>query len=256
MGKLDGMSAIVTGGGSGIGKAVVERFVEEGAVVAAVDRVPDRVVELQSEHKGKVIGVQADVTRYEDNARAVAEAVRAFGKVDIFVANAGIWDYGARMQDTDPDKLGAAFDEIFAVNVKGYLLGVKAVVDELIKTNGCIIFTLSRAAITPTGGGPLYVASKHAALGLVRNLAFELKPNVRVNGISPGGTATDLRGLAALGESERSFGDMLSRRTTTDGTPAPKRPQPAERAGTYVYLASSDSAYTTGTVIDSDDGTR
>src|SRR5688500_18606794 len=113
------MSAIVTGGGSGIGKGIVERFVEEGAFVTAVDLLPERVKELEVQYPGKVLGVKADVTRYEDNERSVDEAVNAFGKVDVFIGNAGVWDYGASLRATDPRKLIGAFDELFSVNVKG-----------------------------------------------------------------------------------------------------------------------------------------
>ena len=97
-----------------------------------------------------------------------------------------------------PDAIDAAFDEVFHLNVKGYLLGAKAATDELRKTKGSVIFTVSNAGFWPGGGGPLYVASKHAVMGLVKQLAYELAPDIRVNGVAPGGMSTDLRGPRAL----------------------------------------------------------
>src|SRR5699024_12460531 len=90
---------------------------------------------------------------------------------------------------------------IFDTNVKGGLLGVKAAYTELKKTNGNIIFTASNAAFYPNGGGPIYTASKHAIVGLVRELAFELAPDIRVNAVSPGGTDTNIKAIPALQES-------------------------------------------------------
>lgn len=252
MGMLEGNVTIVTGGGSGIGKGIVERFVAEGALVVAVDRVGDRVTALQDLHPGKVLGVQADISTYEGNALAVTEAVRAFGKLDTFIGNAGLWDFGISMADTPPDKLASSFDELFAVNVKGYLLGAKAALPELQKTDGCIIYTLSNAAFWPAGGGPIYTASKHAVTGLIRQLAFELYPAIRVNGVAPGGTVTDLRGLSAMGMDNRSFGDMIKAIQAADTEGRFKMADPSEHAGVYAFLASREnSPQTTGEVIDS-----
>jgi NAD(P)-dependent dehydrogenase (short-subunit alcohol dehydrogenase family) len=252
MGSLEGLSAVVTGGGSGIGKAVVERFVDEGASVVAVDRVEERVKALEAEGGGKVIGIAADVSKHEDNARAVEAAVKAFGKLDVFVGNAGIWDFSASLLDTPPEKLEQAFDELFSVNVKGCLLGAKAAAEELRKTNGSIIFTLSNAAFWPAGGGPIYVSSKHAVHGLVRQLAYELWPEVRVNGVAPGGTMTDLRGLGALGQAETSFGALLKGMQDSGSMEGMRMAEPSDHAGVYVFLAAaSESSQVTGTVVDS-----
>ena len=92
MGWLDGQVALVTGGGSGIGRAVVARYIEEGARVGVMERVVARADELRGEFGDKVAGIGGDVARFADNQRAVAETVRAFGKLDVFVGNAGIFD--------------------------------------------------------------------------------------------------------------------------------------------------------------------
>jgi NAD(P)-dependent dehydrogenase (short-subunit alcohol dehydrogenase family) len=251
MGKLDGYGVVVTGAGSGIGKGIVETFVAEGAGVIAVDRVEDRVKALETQYAGKVYGVAANVAVYEDNANAVAECVKRFGKVDTFIGNAGIWDFSASTKDTPPEKLASAFDELFSVNVKGYLLGAKAACEELEKSGGSIIYTTSNAGWWPGGGGPIYTSSKHAVVGLIHQLAFELWP-VRVNGVAPGGTFTDLRGTSALGEQDRSFAPMLeAMRERMAGGLASAIAEPAEHGPAYVFLASKEARHTNASIIDS-----
>ncbi len=197
------------------------------------------------------------MTSYADNVRAVHETVDAFGKLDVFVGNAGIFDYFASLMSFDGDDLGGAFDEIFSVNVKGYLLGARAAVPELLKSDApSIIFTVSNSGFYTSGGGPLYTASKHAVVGVVRELAYELAPKIRVNGVAPGGTITGLRGIEDLGQGETvlssvpGIADMMS---TTN--PLQYAQQPADHAGLYVLLASADnSRAVTGVVINSDGG--
>ena len=111
MGWLDGQVALVTGGGSGIGRGIVARFLTEGARVGVLERFPDRVEQLRADFGTAVYPVQGDVTRLEENQRAVAETVRAFGQLDIFVGNAGIFDSFLRFEDMPEDTLSAAFDE-------------------------------------------------------------------------------------------------------------------------------------------------
>src|SRR5271167_2480839 len=151
MGWLDGQVALVTGGGSGIGRAVAERYVEEGARVAVMDRAADRSEGLKARFGDKVTAISGDVSRLDDNKRAVAETVAAFGKLDIFVGNAGVLDGFIRLADLPEDRLAAACDELFAINVKGCILGAKAAMGELAKSNGCMIFTASGAGFTSAG---------------------------------------------------------------------------------------------------------
>jgi 2,3-dihydroxy-2,3-dihydrophenylpropionate dehydrogenase len=256
MGWLDGKVALVTGGGSGIGRAVVARFVEEGARVGVLERVATRVEELRKDFGNAAVAVRGDVTRLEDNKRAVEETVNTFGQLDIFVGNAGIFDSFLPLADFAEDKLGEAFDELFAVNVKGYVMGAKAALSELQKTEGCMVFTASVAGLNSGGGGALYTASKHAVVGLIRQLAVELGPRIRVNGVAPGGTRTDLRGLAALGQDERSHfeGPGWEERLRT-GNPLQIALQPDDLAGAYVFLASKMNAKgITGVIMTVDAG--
>src|SRR5882724_3361103 len=204
MGWLDGQVALVTGGGSGIGRAVVARFIEEGARVGVLDRVSDRAAGLRSEFGDAVIALIGDVAQLADNKRAVADTVAAYGRLDIFVGNAGVFDVYAPLAEFSEEKLPEAFDELFGVNVKGCFFGAKAALPELMKSEGSMVFTASVAGLNSGGGGTLYTASKHAVVGLIRQLAVELAPDIRVNGVAPGCTMTDLRGLATLKQDDRS----------------------------------------------------
>ena len=125
MGWLEGKVAIVTGGASGLGRAIVERFVAEGARVAIFDRARDRSEALAAELGAAAIPIIGDGTVMADNQRAVDETVKRFGQLECLVGNAGIWDFSTSLVDLPPDRIGEAFDELFGVNVKGYLLGAK-----------------------------------------------------------------------------------------------------------------------------------
>ena len=256
MGWLDGQVALVTGGGSGIGRAVVARFIEEGARVGVMERVATRADQLRHEFGDKVIGIAGDVARMADNKRAVAETVRAFGRLDVFVGNAGIFDVYARLAEFDEEKLSQAYEELFGVNVKGVIFGAKASLPELKKTAGSMVFTASVAGQNSGGGGALYTASKHAVVGLIRQLAVELGPDIRVNGVAPGGTMTDLRGLSSLGNDDRSqFADPAMAERLRAGNPLQIALEPADLAGAYVFLSSRRNARgITGTIVTVDAG--
>ncbi|MFJ8003933.1 3-(cis-5,6-dihydroxycyclohexa-1,3-dien-1-yl)propanoate dehydrogenase [Streptomyces fagopyri] len=252
MGWLENTSVLVTGGGSGMGRAVVERFVEEGARVTVFDRSAEKLADVAEKSGDRVRTVRGDVTSAADNAAAVETAVAGFGGLDVFVGNAGVWDFSRSLRDSSPDDLAKGFDELFAVNVKGYLLGARASAEALRESRGSMIFTLSNASFFPGGGGPLYTASKHAGAGLVKQLAFELAPEIRVNGVAPGGMPTDLRGPDSLGLGDTRITDALPLRELMINHSALEREITAkDYAGTYVLLASREnSASVTGTVFD------
>jgi NAD(P)-dependent dehydrogenase (short-subunit alcohol dehydrogenase family) len=224
--------------------------------VVAFDRNPERVAAVAAAHAGRVVGVVGDVTVARDNEEAVASALSAFGRLDTFVGNAGLFDYGARLVDTPIDALGRGFDELFAVNVKGYLLGIKAAVGALTDASGSVILTASLSSRSAGVGGAVYTASKHAVVGLVEQLAFELAPQVRVNGVAPGFMRTDIRGPQALGLADRTLASMpdldeLARALL----PLRFLADPSDYTGHYVQLASrGNAAATTGVVVDCDGG--
>jgi NAD(P)-dependent dehydrogenase (short-subunit alcohol dehydrogenase family) len=256
MGWLDGQVALVTGGGSGIGRAIVARYIAEGARVGVLERVAARAAEVKSEFGDKLVSIAGDVTRLADNRRAVSDTVAAFGRLDVFVGNAGVFDNFAKLEELDDNQLGPAFDELFGVNVKGVLHGAKAALGELRKSHGCMIFTASVAGFNSNGGGAMYTGSKHAVVGIVKQLAVELAPEIRVNAVAPGGVPTDLRGLGALGEEGRShFQNPNTEERLRSGNPLGAVIQPSDLAAAYLFLASRENARTiTGTVLGVDAG--
>ncbi|MEX3639565.1 3-phenylpropionate-dihydrodiol/cinnamic acid-dihydrodiol dehydrogenase [Paraburkholderia sp. BR14320] len=254
-GWLQGDVALITGGGSGLGLALVERFLLEGAKVGVLERSHEKVDALRARFGDDVVATQGDVRSYEDNSRAVNETVNRFGKLDTFIGNAAIWDHGASLMSLTPEQLANGFDELFPVNVKGYLLGAKAAAPELIKSEGSMIFTLSNSAFYPGGGGPLYTASKHAAVGLIRELAYELAPKVRVNGVGPCGMASDLRGPASLGQENMRIMDSRSPEAIASILPLQFFPQAADFTGPFVLLASRANNRTlSGVLLNADAG--
>jgi NAD(P)-dependent dehydrogenase (short-subunit alcohol dehydrogenase family) len=250
MGRLDGATALVTGGGSGIGRAVIERYVEEGANVGVLELVDERVDDLNDEYPDRVHAVQGDVSSWEDNDRAVTETVAQFGDLDVFVGNAGIFDDAIHLAELPPDDLETGFTELFRVNVLGYLLGTKAALPELLATEGCMVFTASYSSFHPATGGILYTPAKHAIAGVVRQLAYELAPKIRVNAVAPGYSPTNLSGVSTLDQNESSaVPDEINERYPLH------IPSPEEYAGYYVLLASErDSRASTGTIIEADSG--
>ena len=255
MGRLDGEVILITGGGSGLGRGVVDRFVEEGARIAVLDRSAERLAELRRVHGDQLEPVEGDVRVLPDHERAVAACLARFDKLDCAIGNAGIWDYNRSLDALRPETLDAAFDEVFHINVKGYVHLAKAALPALVRSAGSLIFTVSNAGFGPAGGGPLYTASKHAVVGLIHELAYELAPRVRVNGVAPGPIATDLRGPAALGMAERSISSLDLGAFAAPHTPLGMVPTPADYAGAYLFLASRrDSRATTGAVVSCDVG--
>jgi NAD(P)-dependent dehydrogenase (short-subunit alcohol dehydrogenase family) len=255
MGWLDGQVALVTGGGSGIGRAVVARFIQEGARVAVMDRVAARAAVVAAQFGDRAIALGGDVAALADNKNSVAAIVAAFGRLDVFVGNAGVFDKFTPLADFPEEQLSAAFDELFGVNVKGVLFGAKAAFPELAKTGGSILLTASIAGFYSAGGGALYTASKHAVVGIIRQLAVEFAPHVRVNGVAPGGTLTDLRGLATMHEDSSSqFAAPGMAERLAAGNPLRMTLMPDDIAGAYVFLASRSASGITGTVVTVDAG--
>ena len=256
MGWLEDDVAIVTGAGSGLGRALVDRFVAEGARVVAFDRAADRVAQIEADHGASTAGVVGDVTTAADNERAVATALEKFGRLDVFVANAGMFDYGAGLVDTPAEALERAFDELFAVNVKAYLLGARAAVPALLTSRGSLLMTASMSSTHAGIGGVVYTASKHAVVGLVRQLAYELAPEIRVNGVAPGFMATDIRGPQALGFEARTPSSVPGlEQIARAAAPLGFLPRPQDYTGHYVQLASRrNAAATTGVIVACDGG--
>jgi NAD(P)-dependent dehydrogenase (short-subunit alcohol dehydrogenase family) len=248
---LNDTVAIITGAGSGIGRAVARGFIEEGARVVGLDVSAQRLAALQQEFPDRLAISCGDVRSFADNAKAVRLALDRFGALNVFVGNAGVWDGRRRLTDLSERELSEGFDELFAVNVKGYLLGAKAASAELARSRGRMIFTLSTSSYHVGGGGPIYVAAKHAGLGIVRALAHELAPHIRVNGVAPAGTVTAMADAPSLAANPPATAEIPAggRNNILHINIAPE-----DHVGSYVLLASGQSRAMTGTVINSDGG--
>lgn len=253
---LDGKRALVVGGGSGIGRAVVDAFRDEGAKVAVLERDADKCDALRHDFK-KVPVVEGDAITRAANDLAVATAVEAFGGLDTLVNCVGVFDFYKGISDIDADDLSAAFDEMFQANVLSVLQSVKAALPALQAEEGSsIVLTESASSFYPGRGGVLYVSSKFAVRGLVTTLAYELAPRIRVNGVAPGGTlGTDLRGLSTLGLDEIRLDDTPNRaRDLAARNPLNVALSAEDHAWSFVFFASDRSRGITGQTAHPDGG--
>jgi NAD(P)-dependent dehydrogenase (short-subunit alcohol dehydrogenase family) len=155
-----------------------------------------------------------------------------------------------------PEELSTAFREVMDTNVLGFLLGARAAIPEVRRTGGTLIFTASSSSTFAGGGGVLYVASKHAVGGLVKQLAHELAPEIRVNAVAPGATRTLLSGVEQLDSQSRRLADEPDLLNAIERTvPLGFVSEPEDHSGIYVMLADPrDSRFMTGVMIASDGG--
>jgi NAD(P)-dependent dehydrogenase (short-subunit alcohol dehydrogenase family) len=258
-GWLAGHVVAVTGGGSGLGAAIARRCRAEGARVAVLELMQHKIDPIREELGDDAVVLQGDARSIDDQQRFRDAVVGSLGRVDALIGAQGIWDWNLRTEDLTLGSLDEAFREIFDVNVKSYLLSARIFAADLRASLGSMVFTLSNAAFLPDGGGPLYTASKHAVVGLVRQLAFEFAPEVRVNGVAPTGVkGSDLRGPAALGMQDRSHaglppGELAER--IAGLVPLRKFARPEDYTSLYVTLASTrHSGVMTGQVVIADQG--
>jgi len=255
-GWLEGKRSLVVGAGSGIGRAVLDAFRAEGAKVAALERDSGKCERLRQELSDMPV-VEGDAVTREANERAVAAAVEAFGGLDTLVNCVGIFDFYRGVTDIDAGDLCSAFDEMFRTNVLSHLQSVKAAIPALRATTGAsIVLTESTSSYYPGRGGALYVSSKFAVRGLVATLAHELAPQIRVNGVAPGGTLnTDLRGLASLGLKDVRLDATADRaREMAARVPLNVALTGDDHAWSFVFLASDRSRGITGETVHPDGG--
>jgi NAD(P)-dependent dehydrogenase (short-subunit alcohol dehydrogenase family) len=255
MTALAGKRALVVGGGSGIGQAVVEAFGAEGASIAVLELDPAKCADLERDRPGLVV-TSGDATSWSDTRDAVDAAVDAFGGLDVLVNCVGLFDFYRGLGELSADELDAAFDEAFHVNVKSHLVSVHVARPHLVAARGSVVLTVSTSGFYPGRGGILYVASKFALRGAVVALAHELAPEVRVNGVAPGGTlGTDLRGLSGLGLDDRRLDNTPDRAADLRRrTPLDVALTAADHAASYVFLASDAARGMTGRFLHPDGG--
>jgi NAD(P)-dependent dehydrogenase (short-subunit alcohol dehydrogenase family) len=249
MTRLNDKVAIVTGGAQGIGAAYCKRLAEEGAKVVVADIISgENVVNIIRQAGGEAIDVICDVTDEAANQNMVAEAVKAFGRVDILVANAGLYTHLERVKSCE--RTVEDWDRVMAVNVKGVWLSAKAALPEMLKQKyGKIINIASSVAFKGAPGLAHYGASKAAVIGITRSMANEYgEDGICVNAIAPGPTETET-GLAVETE------EMRTRRQKSSRTRALKRTgMPEDLVGLCVFLASPESDFMTGQTVVVDGG--
>ena len=250
--------AIVTGGGSGIGRAIAETLAHDGAAVGVVDLLPDgglQTVETITEAGGRAIFARADVSRWSDVDGVIGKLVATLGPLGILVNAAGILDGYAPVHELSP----AVWTKVIAINLSGTFFACKRALAEMIPAGrGRIINLASVAGLVGDGGGPAYVASKHGVVGLTRQLAVGAAARgVTVNAICPGPIQTSLRAnsTAILGAEAPVMrgigGDETAIRAVT---PAGRRGTVEEIAATARFLASEEAGYITGHTLVIDGG--
>ncbi|MEV4098743.1 SDR family NAD(P)-dependent oxidoreductase [Nonomuraea sp. NPDC049649] len=255
-GRLAGASVLVTGGGSGIGRAVTDAYVAEGADVMVLERSPEHAAQLREDLGDAVSVIVGDATDPDALETAVSAARRPDGGLDNLTCCVGVFDYYASLKDLTASELASAAHEIWRANVLSALVAVNRAYPALRTARGSATLTLSGSAFYPEGGGVLYGSSKWALRGVIAHLAKDLAPDVRVNGVAPGGTSgTKLGGLDALAQ------DMTADRVPgrderiQAGTLLQVTPLPEDHTEAYLYLADPAGArVVTGVVIKTDGG--
>jgi NAD(P)-dependent dehydrogenase (short-subunit alcohol dehydrogenase family) len=259
MTRLVSGSAVVTGGGSGIGRAIAEALAGRGTPVALVDVLADGgrdAADAIQAAGGRAAFLEGDVSRWSDVDRAVGHAVRALGPLGIMVNAAGILD-----GYTPADVMTAAvWERVIAIDLTGTFWGCKRALPELLAAGrGRIVNIASVAGLVGSGGGPAYTAAKHGVVGLTRQLAITYAGRgVTINAICPGAIQTSLRANSAriLGADAPPMtgGVGGSEAAIRAVTPAGRRGTLAEVAAAALYLAAEDAAYVTGQTLVIDGG--
>lgn len=242
---LEGKIAVVTGGASGIGKAICKLFASEGAklVIGDVDEEKGRIVALEiNSSGGEAIFFHADVSNYESVKALIECAVKNFGRVDVLVNNAGVLLGPYFIHETPLDVL----DKSLNINVKGVFYGMKCVIPYMLNQGGGVIINLaSGMGVVGIPGLSCYCASKGAVIQLTKTAALEYaRKGIRIAAVAPGPTDTPL-----LENLLKGFPDLAQVRI-----PLGRLASPEEIANVVLFLASEKSSFITGSVIVVDGG--
>ncbi len=253
MTRLEGKVAVVTGGAGGIGAAIVERYVAEGAAVAIADRAIDPAEQLAKDLGAKAFAVPLDVTDQASIDAMVATVVRRTGGIDILVNNAAVFDLAPIVEVTEK-----SWDLLFSVNVKGLFFTLQAVARRMIVQGrgGKIINMASQAGRRGEALVSTYCATKAAVISLTQSAGLDLiKHRINVNAIAPGVVDTpmwtEVDALFAryegrpLGEKKRLVGGAV---------PYGRMGRPEDHAGAAVFLASTDADYVVAQTLNVDGG--
>ena len=241
-GSLEGKTALVTGGGSGIGRAASLAYAKEGARVVVVDvnvEGGEETVLMIKEAGEEAILVHADVSKPEDTQAMVDQAVEAFGSLNCAFNNAGIG--GGRDRLFTADYLEEDWDRVISINLKGVWLCMKAEIPQMLKQGGgAIVNTASIAGLVGLTGTIAYVAAKHGVTGLTKAAAMEYaKSGIRVNAVCPGYIQTPL--VQGIFDRIEGYRERVAARHPMD-----RLGEPEEIAQAVVWLSSDAASFVTG----------
>jgi len=243
--KLRGKTALVTGGGRGIGRAIALGLAQEGAQVAVLDILADNAAAVAREIEAtgvKALALPADLTRRAQVDRAVADTLAQFGQIDILVNNAG-WDRMEMFLDSEEE----TWDKIIAINFKGILYVCKAALPSMVaRGQGKVISIASDAGRAGSTGEAVYAGTKGAIIAFSKTLAREMaRHKITVNVVCPGLTETPL--LQSIREQSPKTEKVIE--AVTRAIPLGRVGQPEDIAGAVVYLASPAADFVTGQTL-------
>jgi meso-butanediol dehydrogenase/(S,S)-butanediol dehydrogenase/diacetyl reductase len=241
-GRFDGKVVLVTGGGTGIGRAIATAFLAEGAKVAVTGRRAEPLQALAREYKGRVLPISADVTKAADRKRAVETVTRDFGRLDILINNAGVFHMKPLLETTDEE-----IEQVYGANTLGLISLTREALPHLQRTKGNIVNVSTVAASAVMAPASIYSSSKAAVDHFTRLLAAEVGGHgIRVNAVSPGLTETDM----AMG----FLSDPNTKKAMEAQTPLGRIGTSEDIARVTIFLASPDAGWVTGQILQASGG--